>query len=75
MIFNLMISKTYTPLRDLRHDIPDDVAEVIDKMLELSDIVRCEVHGPAEELEKVKEPLSGLNPTYFTFLSGVGKPS
>lgn len=52
-----------------------EVGSVIDKMLELSDIVRCEVHGPAEELEKVKEPLSGLNPTYFTFLSGVGKPS
>ena len=52
-----------------------DVDPVIGKVLAVSDLVRCEIHGPAEELEKLKEPMAGLNPTYFAFHSGIGKPS
>ena len=51
------------------------VGEVIGKALQVSDLVRCEIHGPAAELEKLKEPMADLNPTYFTFQGGIGKPS
>lgn len=46
----------------------------IQEMLKISDLIRVEVHGPADELEKVKEPLAPLNPTYFEFICGIGKP-
>jgi len=33
--------------------------------------LRLEVHGPLDELEKLKEPLAELGPDYFEFHSGV----
>ena len=38
--------------------------------LAISDIVRLEVHGPAAELDKLRGPLGGLNPQWFTL--GIG---
>ena len=35
-------------------------------MLKVADLIRIEVHGPAEELEKLKGPLAHLNPAWFT---------
>jgi quinol monooxygenase YgiN len=40
-------------------------------LLGISDLIRLELHGPAAELAKLKEPLAPLNPTYFEFLAGV----
>ncbi len=51
-----------------------NVDSVIAQALTVSDLVRVEVHGPAAELAKLKEPLAGLNPEYFEFHSGIGKP-
>ena len=34
--------------------------------LNLAELVRIEVHGPAEELAKLKIPLEQLNPAWFT---------
>ena len=31
---------------------------------------RLEIHGPASELEKLKEPLKGVNPVYFVTQAG-----
>ena len=31
----------------------------------MSDLTRLEVHGPAAELEKLKNPLAHLNPAWF----------
>jgi quinol monooxygenase YgiN len=42
-------------------------------LLSISDMVRLELHGPAEELEKLKEPLAALNPTYFTYAAGMAR--
>lgn len=42
-------------------------------LLAISDLVRLELHGPAEELEKLKEPLAALNPTYFAYAAGVAR--
>ena len=42
-----------------------NVADEFAELLALSDFVRADVIGPAEELEKLKEPLSGLAPLYY----------
>jgi ABC-type Fe3+ transport system permease subunit len=33
--------------------------------LTIADLTRLEIHGPAEELEKLKAPLAHLNPVWF----------
>lgn len=48
-----------------------NVEELIGKALEISELIRIEVHGPAAELEKLKEPMGALNPQWFEFIDGV----
>ena len=43
----------------------ENVSAELAEMLKLADLVRLEVHGPAEELEKLKAPLAHLNPAWF----------
>jgi quinol monooxygenase YgiN len=50
-----------------------NVGEVLDEMLQLSDVLRLELHGPAAELEKLKVPLAALNAEYFVFEAGLEK--
>jgi hypothetical protein len=38
--------------------------------LSISKISRLEVHGPAAELDKLREPLKGLNPQFFVLAEG-----
>ena len=33
--------------------------------LKMAQLVRLEVHGPAVQLQKLKEPLAHLNPAWF----------
>ena len=33
--------------------------------LKIADLTRLEVHGPATELEKLRQPLAHLNPVWF----------
>ena len=33
--------------------------------MQIADLVRVEVHGPAAELEKLREPLAHLKPSWF----------
>jgi quinol monooxygenase YgiN len=47
-----------------------NVDAVLKQALAISKITRLEVHGPAAELQKLKEPLAGLNPQYFTLEAG-----
>ena len=44
----------------------DNVGVLLAEMLKIADLTRVEVHGPAEELEKLKGPLAHLNPAWFT---------
>ena len=48
----------------------DNVGEMLQEALKISDITRLEVHGPAGELAKLKEPLNHLSPAYFELLDG-----
>ena len=43
-----------------------NVGPVLKQLLGISELTRVELHGTAEELEKLVEPLSSFNPTYFT---------
>jgi hypothetical protein len=36
----------------------DNVGALLEKMLKMADLARVEVHGPPEELEKLKAPLT-----------------
>lgn len=49
----------------------DSVGPLLGQMLELADLTRLEIHGPAAELEVMKPTLSGLNPTWFTTACGI----
>ncbi len=44
----------------------ENVGALLAEMLTMADLIRVEVHGPAEELEKLKGPLAHLNPAWFT---------
>jgi quinol monooxygenase YgiN len=43
----------------------DNVGALLAEMLKMADLTRVEVHGPAEELEKLKAPLAHLSPKWF----------
>lgn len=47
------------------------VNPILSEFLQIADVTRVELHGPAEELEKLKEPMAALNPTYFVHECGV----
>jgi quinol monooxygenase YgiN len=44
----------------------ENIGALLAEMLKMADLIRFEVHGPAEELEKLKAPLAHLNPKWFT---------
>ncbi len=48
----------------------ENVGDLIEEALKISSLARLEVHGPAQELEKLRDPLKALNPTYFTLEYG-----
>ena len=43
----------------------ENIGEVLAEMLEISDLTRLEFHGPAEEIDQLREPLGHLNPAFF----------
>ena len=48
----------------------ENVGALIGEALEISELARLEVHGPAEELQKLRQPLSELKPQFFTLEYG-----
>ena len=43
----------------------ENVGELLREALEISDLTRLEVHGPAAELAPLREALADLNPEFF----------
>src|SRR4051794_22554125 len=43
----------------------DNVSAMLAQALTMAELVRIEVHGPAAELAKLKEPLADLKPSWF----------
>ncbi len=48
----------------------ENVGSLLEEALKISDLTRLEVHGPEEELAKLREPLANLNPQYFVLEYG-----
>lgn len=49
----------------------DTVGPLLGKMLEIADLTRLEIHGPAAELDIMRPMLAGLNPTWFSTVTGL----
>jgi len=43
----------------------DNVSDLLTELMKIADLTRLEVHGPAEELAKLKKPLEALSPVFF----------
>ena len=50
-----------------------NVGPELDRMLQLCEVVRLEIHGPADELEKLKGPVGAFNPMWFAYECGVAR--
>ncbi len=48
----------------------DNVGDLLGEALKISAITRLEVHGPEQELAKLRAPLADLNPQFFVLESG-----
>jgi quinol monooxygenase YgiN len=48
----------------------DNVAALLQEALKIGEITRLEVHGPRDELDKLREPLADLKPQFFTLEYG-----
>ncbi len=48
----------------------DNVGDLLEQALQISELTGLEVHGPAAELAKLKEPLADLPAQYFTLEYG-----
>jgi quinol monooxygenase YgiN len=48
----------------------ENVGALLQQLLQVSELARLEVHGPAEELAKLRDPLAGLKPQFFTLEYG-----
>ncbi|MCM8540660.1 MAG: hypothetical protein NE328_10325 [Lentisphaeraceae bacterium] len=48
----------------------DNVGALLEEALKISELLKLEIHGPEEELAKVREPLKALSPQYFVLEYG-----
>jgi quinol monooxygenase YgiN len=49
----------------------DNVKSLLDQALTLAKVTRVEVHGPEDQLEKLREPLAAFNPAFFVLKYGI----
>jgi quinol monooxygenase YgiN len=47
-----------------------NVKDLLEESLQIGDLIRLEIHGPEEELAKLREPLVRLNPQFFVLEFG-----
>ena len=48
----------------------ENVGAILGEALKIAEVARLEVHAPAAQVEKLRTPLAGLNPSFFTLESG-----
>jgi quinol monooxygenase YgiN len=51
----------------------ENVGALLEQALKIGEVIRLEVHGPETELAKLRQPLSKLNPQFFTLEYGFRK--
>ena len=49
----------------------ENVGALLGELLQITDLARLEVHGPAGELARLKGPLENLKPVWFVYECGV----
>ena len=52
----------------------ENVNSIIGDALGISDLIRLEIHANSDEIAKLKDPFADLNPEYFEYQLGIGKP-
>jgi quinol monooxygenase YgiN len=50
-----------------------NVGDILAEMLKVSDLIRLELHGTEQELEKLRGPLADLKPDWFVYETGLPK--
>lgn len=48
----------------------DNVGEILNEALQIAELSRLEIHGPADEIDKLRGPLADLNPRFFVLEPG-----
>lgn len=48
----------------------ENVGQLLNEALQMVELTRLEIHGPEEELAKLREPLGSMNPHFFTLEYG-----
>jgi len=48
----------------------ENIGLLLQELLQVADITRFEVHGPADELDELQAPLADLDPQFFTLQYG-----
>jgi quinol monooxygenase YgiN len=48
----------------------ENVGSLLEESLKISDLTRLEIHGPEEELAKLREPMAALKPQAFVLEYG-----
>jgi quinol monooxygenase YgiN len=51
----------------------DNCSALLGEFLKIADLTRIELHGPAEELEKLKATFADFNPDYYICECGIGR--
>jgi hypothetical protein len=51
----------------------ENCGPLLGEFLKIADLVRIELHGPAEELEKLKQTFADFDPDYFICECGIGR--
>ncbi len=51
----------------------ENVGALLGELLKIAELTRLELHGPSDELAKLKDPLAHLNPTWFVYECGVNR--
>jgi len=47
-----------------------NVGPLLEEALKIAEVTRLEIHGPEDELAKLREPLAKLKPQFFTLAYG-----
>ena len=51
----------------------ENCGPALGEFLKVAELIRIELHGPATELEKIKEAFADFNPDYYVSECGIGK--
>ncbi|MDT8399756.1 MAG: hypothetical protein RQ899_14195 [Pseudomonadales bacterium] len=48
----------------------DNVKDLLESSLQIAELTHLEIHGPASELARLREPLAAMNPRFFQLEDG-----